>query len=83
MKKIYLWVIAILRKFRTKMRILKQFHSAEKCKRRDVLGFLKLQFVAKYQKIEGGPFGDKKTFAQCRKIQRTFLVPGFVSYVKN
>ena len=29
-------------------------------KKGDRLGFLKLQFVAKYQKFEGGPFGDKK-----------------------
>ena len=65
------------------MRILKQFHSAEKCKRRHVLGFLKLQFVAKYQKIEGGPFGDKKLSHSAEKFKGTFLVPGFVSYVKN
>ena len=33
-------------------------------------GFLKVQFAAKYQKIEGGPFGDEKyseKIAQCRK----------------
>ena len=34
-----------------KMRILKQSHSAEKLERGDPLGFLKLQFAAKYQKI--------------------------------
>ena len=32
------------------MRILKQFHSAEKVERGNPLGFLKLQFAAKYQK---------------------------------
>ena len=32
------------------MRFLKQSHSAEKLERRDPLGFLKLQFVAEYQK---------------------------------
>ena len=32
------------------MRDLKQSHSAEKVKKGDPLGFLKLQFVAKYQK---------------------------------
>ena len=33
-----------------KMRILKQSHSDEKLERGDPLGFLKLQFAAKYQK---------------------------------
>ena len=31
---------------------------ARNCKRWDPLGFVKLQLVAKYQKNEGGPFGD-------------------------
>ena len=44
------------------MRILKQSHSAEKLDREDPLGFLKLQFAAEYQKVQGGPFDDKKTF---------------------
>ena len=34
-----------------KMIILKQSHSAEKHERGDPLGFLEIQFVAKYQKI--------------------------------
>ena len=42
------------------MKILKQSHSVKKSKKGDHLGFLKLQFVAKYQKIEGGSFEDKK-----------------------
>ena len=42
------------------MRFLKQSHSAEKLERGDPLGFLKLQFAAKYQKkMKGGLFGDK------------------------
>ena len=51
----------ILRKpvFRRKMRISKQSHSAEKCKNGDPLGFLKLQFVAKYKKMKRG---DIKNF---------------------
>ena len=53
------------------MRILKECHRAEKCKRGDPLGFLKRQFVSKFQKKEGGPFGDIKKFSkkvpQCRK----------------
>ena len=35
---------------KTKMRILKQSHSAEKLESGDPLDFLKLQFAAKYQK---------------------------------
>ena len=31
---------------------------ARNCKRWDPLSFVKLQLVAKYQKNEGGPFGD-------------------------
>ena len=38
-------------KKKRKMRFLKQSHSAEKLERGDLLGFLKLQFAAKYQKI--------------------------------
>ena len=34
----------------------------------DILGFLKFQFVAKYQKIEEGRFGDTKIFR--KKIER-------------
>ena len=53
------------------MRILKQSHSAEKIERGDPLNFLKLQFAAKYQKLEEGSFEDQKSFrkkiAQCRK----------------
>ena len=33
---------------------------AQNCKRRDPLGFVKLQLVAKYEKIKGGPLGDFK-----------------------
>ena len=32
-----------------------------------VLEFLKIQFVAKYQKIERGPFGDIKNFSRKMK----------------
>ena len=31
------------------------------------MGFLKLQFVAEYEKIEGGPFGDTKYFRRKTK----------------
>ena len=56
---------------KTKNENYEKDHSAEKFKRGDPLGFLKLQFAAKYyKKLKGGPFGDKKHFkkvAQCRK----------------
>ena len=52
------------------MRIFKESHSAENYNG-DLLGFLKLQFAAEYQKSWGGPFGNKKKskkkVAQCRK----------------
>ena len=36
-------------------------HNVGNCQRGDPLGFLKIQFVAKYRKKnEGGPFGDIK-----------------------
>ena len=67
------WKI-FLKKFskkKRKMTILEQSHSAEKLEKGDYLGFLKLQFAANYQnKLEGGPFGDKKKskkVAQCQK----------------
>ena len=55
-----------------KIRILSQSQSAEKFKKRDPLGFLKLQFAVKYQtNVKGGPSGAKnkirKKVAQCRK----------------
>ena len=31
------------------------------------MGLLKIQYDAKYQKIEGGPFGDIKKFSKKRK----------------
>ena len=41
-------------------------------KKGDPLSFLTLQFVAKYQTLEGGAFGDKKISkkSQCRKNER-------------
>ena len=63
----------ILEKFskkKTKMRFLKQSHSAEKLERGDPLTF-GLQFTAKYQKIEGGPFGDKKNSKKSRTVPKT------------
>ena len=38
----------------TKNNHFEKSHSVENCKRGDPLGFLKIQFVAKYQNIEGG-----------------------------
>ena len=44
---------------------LKKRKSFQNCKKRDPLGFLKLQFPAKYQKNEGEK--KIKKVAQCRK----------------
>ena len=44
----------------TKNNHFEKSHNVEKCKKGYPLGFLKTQFVAKYQKIERGPFGDNK-----------------------
>ena len=42
------------------MRFLEQSHSAEKLEKGDPLGFLKLQFAAKYQKnLKGDPLATK------------------------
>ena len=48
----------------TKNNHFEKSHNVENCKRGDPLGFLKIQFVAKYQKIEGGPFGDIKKLSK-------------------
>ena len=72
------------------MRILKQSHSAEKLERGDLLGFLKLQFAAKYQKTwRGDRLATKKNSKKSRTVPKKTqrgdpVVPsGFVSYVKN
>ena len=39
-------------------------HSSEKCKRVDPLRFNNMHSVAKYQKIEGGPFDAIKQFSK-------------------
>ena len=38
--------------------IEKKSHNAENTERGDLLGFFNIHFVGKYQKIEGGPFGE-------------------------
>ena len=56
---------------KTKNEIFEQSHSAEKLERGDTLGFLKLQFAAKYQKTWKDPLATKKNFrikvAECQK----------------
>ena len=42
--------------------------NVENCERGDLLGFLKIQFVAKYQKNEEGPFGDIKKLSKKGKM---------------
>ena len=49
-------------KKKRKVRILKQSHSAEILKRGDPLGFLALQFAAKYQKTWWGTLWRQKKF---------------------
>ena len=52
----------------------------KKTEREDPLGFFNIHFVAKHQKIEGGPFGGKKSFGLARygmlrgKTGKNFLV---------
>ena len=59
-----------------KLRILKHSHSAEKLEREDHLGFLKLQFGAKYfYKMKGEPFGDKKMSEKSRRDEKKFRGP--------
>ena len=62
----------------------------KKTERGDPLEFSNIHFVAKQQKIEGGPFGDKKKFRKKsrtvpKKTQRgdPIVSSGFVSYDKN
>ena len=49
----------------------KKSHNAEKTERGDPLGFFNIHSVAKHQKMQGGPFGEKfffeKKVSQCRK----------------
>ena len=62
----------------------------KKTERGDPLEFSNIHFVAKQQKIEGGPFGDEKKFRKKsrtvpKKTQRgdPIVSSGFVSYDKN
>ena len=52
-----------------KMRISSHSYSVKKLERGDPLCFLKLQFAVKYQKIERGPYGDKKISKKSRTVQ--------------
>ena len=67
------------------MRNLKQSHSAKKLERAEQLGFLNLQFAAKYQKLEwANKKNQKKSHSAERNSKGDPVVPsGFVSYVKN
>ena len=64
-------------------------HSAEKCKRGDLLGFINIYSAAKYQKTRKGDSFEKlknfrkKSRTMPKKIERDPLVSsGFVGYVK-
>ena len=58
----------------------------KKIERVDPLGVFNIHFVAKHQKIEGGPFGEKfffrkKSLTMSKKTERDPLVsPGMVCY---
>ena len=70
------------------MRFLKQSHSAEKLEMGDNLGFLKLQFAAKYQKTLRGTIWRQKKIEKSHSAEKKFKggpcsPSGFVSYVKN
>ena len=62
-----------------------------KCKRGDPLRFINIHSVAKYQKCEGGPFGDigkisKKVSQRRKKLkgdQNLLVSSGFVGYVEK
>ena len=55
------------------MRFLKQSHSAEKLERGDPLGFLKLQFAAKYHKTcRGDSLATKKNLRKSRTVPKKF-----------
>ena len=67
------------------MRIFKQ-SQCQKIERRDLLGFLRLQFAAKYQKTRRrDPLATNKTSKKCRtvpkKIQRGTLQSRLVLYL--
>ena len=70
------------------MSIFKQSDSAKRLRRIEHLGFLKLQFAAKYQKTwKGNLLRQKngKKVAQCQKNSKgdPIVSSGFVSYAKN
>ena len=73
---------------KTKNRFLKQSHSAKKLERGDPLGFLKLQFAAKYQKTSrGDPLATKnfesRTVPEKNSKGDPIVSSGFVYYVKK
>ena len=63
---------------------------AEKCKRGDPSGFINIHSVAKYRKIEGGPFETLKNFSK-KKSHKAEKNPkgdpsgtsGFVGYLEK
>ena len=61
-------------------------HNAEKTERVDHLGVFNIHFVAKLQKIEGGPFGEiffpEKSLTMPKKTERgdPLISPGIVCY---
>ena len=60
----------------------KMSHSAEKCKRRDPLGFINIYSVAKYQKTQK-IFEKSRTMPKKNRKGGPLVSSGFVGYVKK
>ena len=52
-------------------KIRKKSHDAEKTEREDSLGFFNIHFVAKLEKIKGGPFDGKKSKKKSHHAEKT------------
>ena len=61
--------------FRAKNTRFEKSHNAENCKKNDPLRFYNNQSVAKYQKIEGGPFGDFTKMSKKKRKMRILNSP--------
>ena len=66
--------------FYEKTNLEKKSHNAEKTEREDPLGVFNIHFVAKHQKLKGGPFGE--IFFPEKKTERgdPLVSPGMVCY---
>ena len=68
--------------FETTNNHFEKSHNAENCKKGDPLGFLEIQFVAIFLKVEGGSFGD--TIVEISSIsQFRTIPPGICTRLEN